>query len=79
MDYGFCGQNDYDNIKKNYLKNELMFCIIKLKKTGGAFVNNRIYAAIDLKSFYASVECVERGLDPLTCLLYTSPSPRDTR
>ncbi len=25
----------------------------------------RIYIAIDLKSFYASVECVERGLDPL--------------
>ena len=25
----------------------------------------RIYAAIDLKSFYASVECVERHLDPL--------------
>lgn len=25
----------------------------------------RAYAAIDLKSFYASVECVERGLDPL--------------
>ncbi len=24
-----------------------------------------VYAAIDLKSFYASVECVERGLDPL--------------
>ena len=24
------------------------------------------YIAIDLKSFYASVECVERGLDPLT-------------
>ena len=29
----------------------------------------RIYLAIDLKSFYASVECVERGLDPLTCNL----------
>ena len=27
---------------------------------------NRSYIAIDLKSFYASVECVERGLDPLT-------------
>lgn len=27
---------------------------------------NRTYIAIDLKSFYASVECVERGLDPLT-------------
>ena len=23
-----------------------------------------IYLCIDLKSFYASVECVERGLDP---------------
>ncbi len=29
-------------------------------------MGERIYAAIDLKSFYASVECVERGLDPLT-------------
>ncbi len=28
-------------------------------------MKQRIYAAIDLKSFYASVECVERGLDPL--------------
>lgn len=27
---------------------------------------SRTYIAIDLKSFYASVECVERGLDPLT-------------
>ena len=26
----------------------------------------RIYIAIDLKSFYASVECVERHMDPLT-------------
>ena len=25
----------------------------------------RVYVAIDLKSFYASVECVDRGLDPL--------------
>lgn len=29
----------------------------------------RTYLCIDLKSFYASVECVERGLDPLTTLL----------
>lgn len=27
--------------------------------------NQKTYIAIDLKSFYASVECVERGLDPL--------------
>lgn len=28
--------------------------------------NQKTYIAIDLKSFYASVECVARGLDPLT-------------
>ena len=28
--------------------------------------SQRSYIAIDLKSFYASVECVERGLDPMT-------------
>ena len=27
-------------------------------------VSRRAYIAIDLKSFYASVECIERGLDP---------------
>ena len=35
----------------------------------------RIYMAIDLKSFHASVECVERGLDPLqTNLVVADPS-----
>ena len=29
-------------------------------------MGERTYIAIDLKSFYASVECMERGLDPLT-------------
>ena len=29
----------------------------------------RVYIAIDLKSFYASVECVERESDPLTANL----------
>ncbi len=34
-----------------------------------------IYIAIDLKSFYASVECKERGLDPLaTNLVVADPS-----
>ena len=33
------------------------------------------YLAIDLKSFYASVECVERGLDPMTTnLVVADPS-----
>ncbi len=34
------------------------------------------YIAIDLKSFYASVECVERGLDPLTTNLVVADSGR---
>ena len=36
----------------------------------------RIYMAIDLKSFYASVECVDRGLDPLTTSLVVADAPR---
>ena len=34
------------------------------------------YIAIDLKSFYASVECVERGLDPLTTRLVVADISR---
>ena len=34
------------------------------------------YIAIDLKSFYASVECVERGLDPLVTNLVVADSSR---
>ena len=37
---------------------------------------NRIYACIDLKSFYASVECKERGLDPLKTNLIVADSSR---
>ena len=37
---------------------------------------NRKYIAIDLKSFYASVECVERGLDPLTANLVVADESR---
>ena len=35
-----------------------------------------IYIAIDLKSFYASVECHERGLDPLTTNLVVADNSR---
>lgn len=34
------------------------------------------YIAIDLKSFYASVECIERGLDPLTTNLVVADESR---
>ncbi len=36
----------------------------------------RIYIAIDLKSFYASVECVERRLNPLTTNLVVADADR---
>ncbi len=36
----------------------------------------RTYIAIDLKSFYASVECVDRGLDPLTTHLVVADVSR---
>ena len=37
---------------------------------------NKTYIAIDLKSFYASVECRERGLDPLTTNLVVADRSR---
>ena len=45
---------------------------------GRAFVlkSGRTYIAIDLKSFYASVECVARGLDPLTANLVVADLSR---
>lgn len=39
-------------------------------------MESRTYIAIDLKSFYASVECVERGLDPLTTHLVVADESR---
>lgn len=37
---------------------------------------NRTYITIDLKSFYASVECMDRGLDPLTTNLVVADASR---
>ena len=37
---------------------------------------NKTYLVIDLKSFYASVECVERGLDPMKALLVVADPER---
>ncbi len=39
-------------------------------------MKDRTYIAIDLKSFYASVECVERGLDPMTTNLVVADMSR---
>ncbi len=37
------------------------------------------YIAIDLKSFYASVECVDRGLDPLNAYLVVADEARTSK
>ena len=39
-------------------------------------MKERTYLAVDLKSFFASVECVERGLDPLTTNLVVADAAR---
>ena len=40
---------------------------------------NRSYIAIDLKSFYASVECIERGLNPMTTNLVVADAERSEK
>ena len=39
-------------------------------------MEQRYYVCIDLKSFYASVECIERGLDPLATHLVVADASR---
>ena len=39
-------------------------------------MDNRVYVAIDLKSFYASCELRERGLNPLTANLVVADASR---
>ena len=39
-------------------------------------MKNRTYLCVDLKSFYGSVECVERGLDPMTTNLVVADKSR---
>lgn len=74
MDSSFFGKNIYVNL---ILENRTDVRYNKnMKKTGGDIVDNRIYVAIDLKSFYASVECVERGMDPLNSNLVVADASR---
>lgn len=41
-------------------------------------IKDRTYMCIDMKSFFASVECVERGLNPMTTNLVVADSTRGT-
>lgn len=42
-------------------------------------MSERIFLCIDLKSFYASVECIERGLDPMSTNLVVADASRTTK
>lgn len=47
-----------------------------MHRKGGDHAMQRIYLAIDLKSYYASAECAARHLDPLTTNLVVADSSR---
>ena len=50
---------------------------ISLQKNNNLnIMKERTYISIDLKSFYASVECIERGLDPMTTNLVVADASR---
>lgn len=53
--------------------------MIKQQKNFMVPIENRIYICIDLKTFYASVECVERGLDPMTINLIVADKERSEK
>ena len=55
---------------------EQWYNLNNLIEEGGTHMIERTYLAIDLKSFYASVECMERGLDPMTTNLVVADASR---
>lgn len=56
--------------RQNYMIQSPMRLILR------SIMGQRTYIAADLKSFYASVECVERGLDPLKTNLVVADQSR---
>lgn len=66
-----------NNIQKQTLVliRGMVYNNIILKK-GLSLLTDKLYLCIDLKSFYASVECVERGLNPLTTNLVVADASR---
>jgi DNA polymerase V len=60
----------YTNIFSNILKGGTAM------ETNTHLLPPPCYIAIDMKSFYASVECVSRGLDPLKANLLVADASR---
>lgn len=72
-------QNPTRNIHIFLLKNAQICDTINYHEIGGREVkrmSEKTYIAIDLKSFYASVECLERKLDPMTTNLVVADQSR---
>ena len=55
---------------------QTQFLFITITKLYTSMNTEKTYLAIDLKSFYASVECVERNLNPLDTNLVVADSER---
>jgi len=63
------------NRNEIHFTTEQMFVMI-VGEGGERGMQKKCYIAIDLKSFYASVECVERGLNPMTTNLVVADASR---
>ena len=61
------------------LYNIVIILCKRRKESGVTHMKQRVYLCIDLKSFYASVECVERGLDPMTTNLVVADPERSAK
>ena len=73
-----CGQ-DRNRILRGGVENLPAFWYNNVVSGGKGEFNvseQKTYVAIDLKSFYASVECIERGFDPMNTNLLVADSTR---
>lgn len=61
------------------MSKDTLFCLFKVLVTDEDCKLEESYLVIDLKSFFASVECVERGLDPMTTRLVVADPERSDR
>lgn len=70
-------RSDYDNIKITETRHPITVNDnFNRQEVQNFMENDHIYIAIDLKSFYASVECVERQLDPMDTNLVVADETR---
>lgn len=69
--------SEHNESVERHISQEAQRILPRLEKRGVEMEKNKhIYMAIDLKSFYASVECVDRKLDPLTTNLVVADTER---